>query len=496
MVSETQLGDPLVDALERMAQRLDVRDVDWVVQAIRIQQTVGGKLADLLHTLADFIRAREEIRREIDVLTAEGRISAYVLGALPLFLGVFIQVTNPGYLDPMFQGWGWVWLGGAVASVASAWSSSSAWSRWTSDGHRARACCSCVAGAAIALVGLAQRETRAGESDDAEEYLRSLDRDDDEADEFEPHPRRSRSSSRVVRPLGRQRPRPARRRCCPGNYRERIHTAARPRRAGRPVPGRGDHHPPGARRHRRLPPRRPGSSPPGRVGGGIGHRSSSCCSPVVGVQLPKSWLDRKVEERKDAIRRDLPDTLDLLAISVEAGVGFEGALGVVCDNFDSPLADEFARTLREMELGLPRREALQNLKKRTEVPELSNFVLTLTQADALGMPVGRVLKTSADGDAHEAPAVGAGEGGEAAGEDPVPAGPVHLPGDLRGAAGPGRLRHRQRVRLSRGDGASASLPDSLRTFAQAILVIRWGTTAVSIASASPGAAPRRRHASS
>ncbi|MGK2949615.1 MAG: type II secretion system F family protein [Acidimicrobiales bacterium] len=117
VVSETQLGDPLVDALERMAQRLDVRDVDWVVQAIRIQQTVGGKLADLLHTLADFIRAREEIRREIDVLTAEGKISAYVLGALPLFLGVFIQMTNPGYLDPMFRGWGLVWMGGAIGSV-------------------------------------------------------------------------------------------------------------------------------------------------------------------------------------------------------------------------------------------------------------------------------------------------------------------------------------------------------------------------------------------
>ena len=73
VVSETQLGDPLVDALERMAHRLDVCDVDWVVQAIRIQQTVGGKLAELLHTLADFIRAREEIRREIDVLTAEGK---------------------------------------------------------------------------------------------------------------------------------------------------------------------------------------------------------------------------------------------------------------------------------------------------------------------------------------------------------------------------------------------------------------------------------------
>jgi tight adherence protein B len=118
VVSETQLGDPLVDALERMSHRLAIRDVDWVVQAIRIQQTVGGKLADLLHTLADFIRAREEIRREIDVLTAEGRISAYVLGGLPVFLGLFIQVTNPGYLDPMFRGWGWVYLGGAATSVA------------------------------------------------------------------------------------------------------------------------------------------------------------------------------------------------------------------------------------------------------------------------------------------------------------------------------------------------------------------------------------------
>ncbi len=132
----------------------------------------------------------------------------------------------------------------------------------------------------------------------------------------------------------------------------------------------------------------------GVVGGGLG-LLLLVLLPALGSQLPKSWLDRKIQERCDAIRRDLPDTLDLMAISVEAGVGFEGALEVVCDNFTSPLAEEFARTLREMELGLSRREALQNLRSRTEVPELSNFALTLTQADALGMPVGRVLKTAA-----------------------------------------------------------------------------------------------------
>src|SRR3546814_13991665 len=84
----------------------------------------------------------------------------------------------------------------------------------------------------------------------------------------------------------------------------------------------------------------------GVVGGGLAI-GLLLLLPVVGVQLPTSWLDRKVEERTSAIRRDLPDTLDLMAISVEAGVGFEGALAVVCDNFTSPLADEFARTLRE-----------------------------------------------------------------------------------------------------------------------------------------------------
>ena len=118
-------------------------------------------------------------------------------------------------------------------------------------------------------------------------------------------------------------------------------------------------------------------------------------APVIGWCLPAAWLSRKVSDRQGAILKDLPDTLDLLAISVEAGMGFEGALEIVCQHFNSPLSEEFARTLHEMELGLPRRDAFQNLKRRTDVPDLSNFVLALLQADALGIPIGRVLKTQA-----------------------------------------------------------------------------------------------------
>jgi tight adherence protein B len=117
VVYETRLGDPVVDALERMAIRLEVRDLQWVVQAIRIQQQVGGKLADLLHTLADFIRAREEVRREINVLTAEGRISAWVLGGLPVALLVAIQIITPGYAEPLMHGWGVAVLALTAASI-------------------------------------------------------------------------------------------------------------------------------------------------------------------------------------------------------------------------------------------------------------------------------------------------------------------------------------------------------------------------------------------
>jgi tight adherence protein B len=117
VIYETRLGDSLVDALEKMAARLNIRDLEWVVQAIRVQQTVGGKLAELLHTLADFIRAREEVRLEVNALTAEGRISAWVLGAMPVFLLFAIAVLNHDYMKPMFRGWGIAWLAGTGVSI-------------------------------------------------------------------------------------------------------------------------------------------------------------------------------------------------------------------------------------------------------------------------------------------------------------------------------------------------------------------------------------------
>jgi tight adherence protein B len=111
VVAEVALGSNLVDALERFALRSEIDDLRWAVQAVRIQQSTGGQLAELLHTLADFMRAREEVHREVLVLSAEGRFSGWVLMALPFFVGACLLVTAPGYLHPFFRGWGFVWLG-------------------------------------------------------------------------------------------------------------------------------------------------------------------------------------------------------------------------------------------------------------------------------------------------------------------------------------------------------------------------------------------------
>ena len=106
VLAETRLGLPLLDALDRMAERVEVADFEWIVHAIRIQQQTGGKLADLLFTLADYMREREEVRREVRVLTAEGRFSAIVLAALPFLVAMWLQISNPGYFAPMLTGGG------------------------------------------------------------------------------------------------------------------------------------------------------------------------------------------------------------------------------------------------------------------------------------------------------------------------------------------------------------------------------------------------------
>lgn len=111
--------------------------------------------------------------------------------------------------------------------------------------------------------------------------------------------------------------------------------------------------------------------------------------------LPKMWLTGKVESRQKAIRLALPDTLDLLTIAIEAGLGFDSALARVTAAIPGPLSDELYRMLQELRIGVPREQALRNLAERTDVDDLDQFITAVGQADSFGISVGRVLRVQA-----------------------------------------------------------------------------------------------------
>lgn len=115
----------------------------------------------------------------------------------------------------------------------------------------------------------------------------------------------------------------------------------------------------------------------------------------VGYYIPEWTLRSKTSKRQTEMRRALPDALDLLSITVEAGLGFDQALQRVSKQAGGPLGEEFYRVLQEMQIGKPRGDALRDLGDRTTIPELKSFVLAMIQADIFGISIAKVLHVQA-----------------------------------------------------------------------------------------------------
>ncbi|HEV8105732.1 MAG TPA: type II secretion system F family protein [Gaiellaceae bacterium] len=116
---------------------------------------------------------------------------------------------------------------------------------------------------------------------------------------------------------------------------------------------------------------------------------------AAGFKIPDVVLSSKIRSRKDAIRCDLPDALDVLAVSVEAGLGFDGAVTKLTEHMVGPLVDEFSLLLSEVRIGESRQTALKNMAARVDAPELSAFVRAVVQAEQLGISLGRILRVQA-----------------------------------------------------------------------------------------------------
>lgn len=116
----------------------------------------------------------------------------------------------------------------------------------------------------------------------------------------------------------------------------------------------------------------------------------------VGLMGPSVWLKRKVRRRQDQIRKGLPDALDMLSVTAEAGLGFDQSLQRVSEYWENPISVEFGRVVAEMEMGVSRRQALRNMADRLGVAELSSFVAVIIQSDQLGMSIADALHAQAE----------------------------------------------------------------------------------------------------
>jgi tight adherence protein C len=117
---------------------------------------------------------------------------------------------------------------------------------------------------------------------------------------------------------------------------------------------------------------------------------------LFGYTIPEFWLGGRVKKRQKAILMMIPDALDLLTISVRAGLGFDAALGKVVEKLVGPLSDEFRRALAEVRVGKARRDALRDIVARTEVVPLTNFIGAIIQAEQLGVSISKVLQVQSE----------------------------------------------------------------------------------------------------
>jgi tight adherence protein C len=117
---------------------------------------------------------------------------------------------------------------------------------------------------------------------------------------------------------------------------------------------------------------------------------------ILGYYLPVLWLKQKVDARRAEIQKGLPDAMDLLVIAVDAGLGFDAALARVTDKYKNALSDEFAKVLREVSLGRPRLEAMDEMGRSSGVEDLHNFIQAIIQSEQFGTGIGKILRIQAD----------------------------------------------------------------------------------------------------
>src|SRR5881628_1702029 len=356
-VREMNLGGSPDEALSNITKRIASADFDLVATAYSIHRTVGGNLAEILDNIAYTIRERVRIKGEIQTLTAQARASGTIITALPILLATFMFFVTPTYFQPMFGsiiGWILLAIGVFMIFIGLARTPSSN----------------------TALTVQQRLSVYGGEKQLTVEEI-ELQRP---------------FSERVLRPgierlgslLSRSTPQKARQ-----DLLNRLELAGRP----------GNLTPEDFAAVRLV-----AAAIVGALGLLIGLLLANpvylvialVVGVILGYYLPVLWLKQKVDARKAEIQKALPDALDLLVICVDAGLGFDAALARVTDKYRNALSDLLSKALREVSLGRPRLEALDEMGRNSGVEDLHNFMQAVIQSEQFGTGIGKILRIQAD----------------------------------------------------------------------------------------------------
>src|SRR6059058_4953189 len=356
-VREMNLGGSPDEALANITKRVVSNDFDLVSTAYSIHRTVGGNLAEILDNIAYTIRERVRIKGEIQTLTAQARASGSIITALPILLAVLMFFVTPTYFQPMFSSIiGWILI---------------------------------AIGALMIFIGI----SRTPNTNTAQMVQQRLSVYGGEkpltVEEIE---LQRPFSERVLRPaierlgslLSRSTPQKARQ-----DLLNRLELAGRP---GNLTP------------EDFVAVRLVVAAVMAALGLLIGLLLgnpvylviSLVAGTILGYYLPVLWLKQKVDGRRTEVQKGLPDALDLLVICVDAGLGFDAALARVTDKYKNALSELLSKALREVSLGRPRLEALDEMGRNSGVEDLHNFIQAVIQSEQFGTGIGKILRIQAD----------------------------------------------------------------------------------------------------
>ena len=371
-----------------MADRLGSENFEFAITAVTIQRQVGGSLASLFDMVADTVRQRQQFARKVRSLTAMGRMSAYTLIGLPFFIALAISVLNPGYLNPLYPHarQGIMLLGVGLAMMAPAPCSSTRSSRSRVDADASRSQPPSVSSLSALAVG--NLATHARTRPPRAHPLGS----DVRARQGRPRGRSACSSASESSDRSSRRSHAAMLRLNPKQDLESL--AKLLMSAGL----------------RNVSPQTFLAIKAAAGGSGLAlgfavgcelvaerrrSCSASCSARSATSRLRHDRVGTRAAGARRCSRSELPDALDLLAVSVEAGLGFDGAVSKLTQYMDGPLVEEFELVLGGMRIGESRADALKKLADRAGAPEVVAFVRAIIQADQLGTSLGRILRVQA-----------------------------------------------------------------------------------------------------